>query len=58
MAIDNITVDRGIITGRNHQFISFPEFIIPIYSVRELLRFSPELTNFSKIYNTHYLGSE
>ena len=45
-AVNNITVSGGIITGRNYWFVWLPEFITPIYSVRELLRFSLKLTNF------------
>ena len=45
-AIDNVIVNGGITTGKNCQFMQFPEFIIPIYNIRELLWFSPKLTNF------------
>ena len=57
-AVDNVTVDGGIMTGRNYRFMWFSEFIAPICSVRELLRFLPKLTNFSKICDTRYLGNE
>ena len=45
-AVDNITVNRGIVTGKDYRFMWFPEFVTPICSVRELLRFSPKLANF------------
>ena len=45
-AVDDITVDRGITMGKDYRFVWLPEFIIPIYSVWELSRFLPKLTNF------------
>ena len=36
-AVDNVTVDGGIVTGRNYRFVWLPEFIALICSVRELL---------------------
>ena len=45
-AVDDITVNGGIVMGRNCWFVWFPEFIVPICSVRELLRFLPKSANF------------
>ena len=57
-AVDDITVNRGITTGRNYRFVWLPEFITPICSVRELSRFSPKSTNFPENWDADYRGDK
>ena len=45
-AVDNVMVNGGIIMGRNCWLVWLYEFVVPISSVRELLRFLPKLANF------------
>ena len=45
-AVDNVTADGGIVTGRDCRFVWFPTFVAPTCCVRELSRFSPKSTNF------------
>ena len=45
-AVDNITADGGIVTGKDYRFIWLPEFVTPICNVRELLQFLFKLANF------------
>ena len=56
--VDNVTVNRGIIMGRNCRFMWFSEFVTPIYSVRELLRFLPKLTNFPENWDADCRGDK
>ena len=53
-AVDDITVNRCITMGRNYRFVWLPEFITPIYNIRELLRFLSKLTNFPEIWDADY----
>ena len=32
-AVNDVTVDGGIATGKNYRFVRLPKFITPIYSV-------------------------
>ena len=57
-AVDNVTVNGGIVTGRNCRFVWLPEFVTPIYSVRELLRFSPKLANFPENWDADCRGDK
>ena len=47
-----------IMEGKGYRPMRLFKFIVPICSVRELPWFLPKLVNFSKIYDTYYLGSE
>ena len=47
-------VINNIIKGKGYRPVRFSRFMVLIYSVRELPRFSPKSANFSKIYNTYY----
>ena len=49
---------NNIMEGEGYRPARLSEFTVSIYSVRELSRFSLKLTNFLKIYDTRYLGSE
>ena len=51
-------VNGNIVKGEGYQPVRFSKFTVSIYSVRELLWFSPKSANFSKIYDTRYLRSE
>ena len=57
-AVNGITADGGIIIGRDCRFMWLPEFIVPICSVRELLRFLPKLTNFPENWDGDYWWNE
>ena len=57
-AVNDITVDGGIVTGRNCQFVWLPEFAAPTCSVRELLRFSPKLANFPENWDADCRGDK
>ena len=57
-AVNNVTVNGGIAMGKNYRFVWLPEFIAPIYSIRELLRFSPKLTNFPENWDADYRGDK
>ena len=51
-------VVNNTVNGEDYRPVQLSKFVVSTCSVRELLRFSPKLANFSKIYNTHYLGSK
>ena len=53
MAVVNNTV-----SGKGYRPVRLFKFMVLMCSVRELLRFSPKLANFLKIYNTYYLRSK
>ena len=57
-AVDGVMVDGGIAMGRNCRFVRLPEFVAPICSVRELLRFLPKLANFPENWDADCRGDK
>ena len=44
-AVNDITANGGITTGRNYRLVWLPEFVTPTCSVRELSRFLSDIVN-------------